>query len=716
MGFLLLTTSLFGSISAPAATAAVSSALHDPDEDVIIVTASPLDRPSDQLIAPVSILEGEELQRQLRGTLGETLRREPGVTSTSFGPGASRPIIRGLGGDRVRTLTNGIGSIDAAAASPDHATPIEPALAERIEIVRGTGLLRYGSSAAGGVVNVLDGRIASETPEDGLEAAVRVAGTTVDNGIETSASLQGKLFELGGLDVVYSGQVAYRDAEDIDIPGFAESDILRALEEEEEHEHDEEHEDEEERGTLENSFQETLSFANGLSFIGERGFFGFSVQRNETQYGVPGGHGHGHGHEEEEGEEHEGEEHEEEEGGVFIELDQTRVDVNGRLEMDGPFQRFDIFAGYADYEHIEFEGPGEPGTVFSNEGFEIRAEAAQQQRGNWRGATGVQYRGREFSAIGEEAFVPPTETDQFGVYTFQELSFGEGVIEASARYEHTEQLNTVTGVDLDFDGISAAIGGSYPLAEGVTATLNLFRTERAPTTEELFSDGPHLATSSFDIGDASLDKETALGIEAGIRFANDRASLSINGFYTDYEDFIFQQADGTTGADILLARGEDDEEELEEFGELMVLNFVAEDARFAGVEVVGRADLFEANGFDVSTDVVVDYVDAESDSDNLPRIPPLGVIWGIDAVTGPLALRAEAEYASEQDDTAEFELPTDSFTVANFYADYQITDRVTLSGALLNAFDEEARIHASFLKDVAPQPGRNFRIALRLTY
>jgi iron complex outermembrane receptor protein len=354
--------------------------------------------------------------------------------------------------------------------------------------------------------------------------------------------------------------------------------------------------------------------------------------------------------------------------------------------------------------------------VFTNEGYEVRTELVQQPREGWRGATGIQLRSREFSAIGDEAFVPPTDQEQIGVYTFQEFTVGRGIIEGSARYEHTEVKNEVSGEDRTFAGISGAVGGSYPLAEGLSASFNLFRTERAPTTEELFSDGPHLATQSFDLGNSDLGIETATGLELGLRFDAERFSVSLNGFHTDYEDFIYQQADGRTGEDILIARGETDEEELEEFEELLLLTFVAEDATFTGFEVAAEADLFEAGGFAFTGDLVADYVDAETDSGNLPRIPPFGVVAGLEAERGPISLRAEADYAAEQDKTAEFELPTDSFTLFNLYADYQLTDRVALSGAVLNASDEEARIHASFLKNQAPLPGRNFRIALRVTY
>ncbi|MEM0929307.1 MAG: TonB-dependent receptor [Pseudomonadota bacterium] len=715
MSFRLLLLGSAAAIAPTNALAAAAAATHATDPDTIVVSASPLERPAEAALSSVSVLEGEKLRRQAQATLGETLRREPGISSTFFGAGASRPIIRGLDGERIRTLTNGIGSIDAAAASPDHPTPIEPVLAERIEVIRGSGLLRYGSAANGGVVNVIDGRIPSAVPENGVNAAARAGVSTVDNAYELAGGANVMLGEFGGVSVVASGAGAYRDADDYDIPADPESNVLRRAE-------GEELAPDVDSVTLENSFVETESYSGGLSFIGDKGFFGFSVQQFETEYGLPGGHGHGHDEEEED---HGDEDHEEEEeeGGVFIDQEQTRVDVNASLNIGGSFlDRIDLFAGYADYEHTEFEGPGEPGTVFANEGYEVRLEAQQAQRGNWRGASGFQYRRSEFSAIGEEAFVDPVDTDQYGFFTFQELTFGDALVEGAIRYERTELTDTVDNIDRDFDGFSASLGGSYQINDFVSVSTTVSRTERAPTATELFADGPHLATDQFEIGDTEIDTETALGVEGGIRFRNDWGYLAVTGFYTDYDDFIYLRDLGLTGADILLSRGEDDEEELEEFGELAAAQFTAADATFAGFEIEAQAALGQFFGVDLSSDLVVDYVDAQlseadsSGSDELPRIPPLGVIFGLEGTYQDFSLRTEVEYAAEADETASFELPTDSYTLLNLYADWEMAENVFVSVAALNLANDEARLHTSFLKDEVPLPGRNFRFTITYRY
>ena len=437
--------------------------------DEIIVTGSPLTTTVDEAITGVSVLTGEELSRRLAGTIGETLKNEPGVSSTFFGAGASRPIIRGQGGDRVRVLLNGIGSIDASSASPDHAVAAEPAQAERIEVLRGASLLRYGSSGSGGIINVIDGRIPTELPEDGIDGAVRIGASSVDNGREAAGSV-----DFGAGNLVFHVDGTFRETDDYEIPGFAESAEFRALEEAEEGGEEEGEEEEEAFGSLDNSQTKSTSITGGVSYVGERGFFGVAVHKFDSDYGIPGGHEEG---EEEEEEEEEGEEEEGEEQ-VTIDLDQTRVDVNGALEIDGFIEKVQFFGGYADYEHTEFEAPGEVGTVFTNEGYEARLEAIQRENNGWSAAYGIQLRNRDFSAIGEEAFVPPTETDQIGIYTFQEIELGQFHLEGAARYENTQQENSVTNQDVDFDLISLSAGGDVHLTEAIRFGGTVFRTER----------------------------------------------------------------------------------------------------------------------------------------------------------------------------------------------------------------------------------------------
>ena len=481
--------------------------------DQIIVTASPIDKDVDDLLIGASVVGQDEIRTRMSNTIGELLKNEPGVSSTFFGPGASRPLIRGQGGDRIRVLDNGIGSIDASSTSVDHAVAVEPAQATSVEVIRGSGLLRYGSSGAGGVVNVIDGRIPSEVPDEPVSGDVRVGGSTVDDGRSVAGAVDIAAGRIGETDIVLHFDGALRESHDYEIPGYAESAALRAMEEEEHEEdhdqhEDEDHDNEEEHhhaeeeafGILENSAVETGAVSAGISFLNDRFSFGMAVKQTDSTYGIPAGHDHAHGeedhehdeeeHEDEEDHDHEeshdehGGEHEhgEEEGGVTIDLKQTRFDFRGDLLIDtGFFERLSGSLGIADYEHVEIEPSGEPGTVFSNEGYEGRLELMQRERNGWRGASGIQYRYRDYAAIGEEAFVPPTETRQTGVFTFQDVERGAWHYEAAARVEQTEH-EASDGPALDFTGFSVSLGAGHDLSEAMSLGGTVFRTERAPTT------------------------------------------------------------------------------------------------------------------------------------------------------------------------------------------------------------------------------------------
>ncbi len=663
------------------------------EADEIIVISNPFERPAQTTIQGVTILDREALARRLENSIGETLRREPGVTSTFFGQGASRPVIRGLGGDRISVLDAGIGTIDASVTSVDHFVTVDPATAQRVEIIRGPQTLLYGSSAAGGVVNVFNGRIPSVRPDGGVDGTLRVGGSTVDNGVETAGSFDVELGEFGGAAVVFHGDGFYRDAEDYDIPGFAESARLRAIEEAAAGPDDDDDE-EEAFGTLENSFYETVGGSAGLSFIFDNGFFGVSATAIDTTYGLPGGHEH---------EEEDGDEEEEEEGGAFIDLEQRKIDFSGEIDADLLiWRKAKLRVGYADYEHAEFEGPGEIGSVFTNEGWEGRLELLTKPRGLFGGelnvSNGFQFRISDFSALGEEAFVPPVDSTQYGNFVVAELSVGKWLYELGGRYERTNREVVETGVERDFDSFSVSGGVGFEASERLFLGVTAFRTERAPATEELFSNGPHIATNQFEIGDPTLDEEVAVGVEATVRFATERFSFAVNGFYTTYDDFIFEIPTG------------------EEEGGLPVFQFLAEDADFRGFEAEVGAALFNVGDIGVHLDGQVDFVRADTDdAGDLPRIPPLRGLVGIEARSPYVDLRAEFEGAAAQEDTADFEIPTDGYQTVNLALAFRpmgVDSPFTVNLAANNVNDEEIRFHTSFLKDVAPLPGRNFRISV----
>lgn len=647
--------------------------------DELVVRAHPLS--AETLAQPIAILNGNELQRSLAPSIAETLRDLPGVHSASFGQAVGRPVIRGLGGARVKTMEDRIDSMDVSVSSPDHLTTIEPFAAESIEVLKGPATLLYGTGAIGGVVDVHTGRIPHRLPDDlSGKGELRAA----DNGnLRTGAAR----LEAGAGNFAFHVDGFYREADEYDIPGFAESAALRELEELEEE--GEEHEEEEEVfGTLENSQLEVRGGAAGLSYIGERGFVGFSVSTYDAEYGLPGGHHH---HEEEEGEE----EHGEEEGGAVLDLDQTRFDVEAGLESPfAGFSNLNFRLGYNDYEHVEFEGNGEAGTTFANEALEGRLELVHEVGSDYEGATGVQFSTREFSAIGEEAFVQPVDTQTFGAFYVGRRQSDGTALEFGLRYEHVEHDPTV-GPSRSFDLGAASLGLTQSLTDNWSISGQFDYSNRAPVAEELFSDGPHLATNSFEIGDPNLDEERAINVSATVKY-DDQESLyfMLSAYYTDFGDFIYESP---TGA---------------ELDELRVLQWQQADAVVRGLEAdIGWRALSWTEGA-LELNAGFDLVRARINSGanrNLPRIPPQR--WRVGTVLTWQDLLAEVTWSrvDAQRDTAVGELPTEAYNDLRVHLSYGINlgdNRLELFLTGRNLTDDEQRYHTSFIKDLAPQPGR----------
>ncbi len=655
--------------------------------EVVIVTGVGAQRASGELIASTTALDSDEIIEQLDGGLGDTLAALPGVSSTAFGPGASRPIIRGLGAERVQVLTNGIGVIDASAASPDHAATGDPLGAQRIEILRGPATLAYGGGASGGVVNVIDGLIAEEPGETGLD--VYGGYTSVDEGM----TLAGRgVVGVGPMTLVLSA--SSKDAGDIDIPGFAESARLRALEEAEEDGEELEEEHEEAFGVLENSFVESQNLSAGLSFSGDNGFVGVAVRRLNNDYGIVGHH-----HEEHEEGEEEEEEGEHEEEAPFIEMEQTRYDIAGGVNFDGRFfDEFRTAVSGVEYEHTEFEGPGEPGTVFTNDGVEGRAELLHEHENGVKGSWGVQASRRDFVAIGDEAFIAPTLTEQAGVFVFEQVEVGGVGLEGGLRFDKVELDNATFGMR-DFETLNASAGVHGHVTEALFLGASVSRTERAPTDVELFADGPHLATSQYERGDAGLDTETGINLELTARWEAGPFEAGLNIYRVDFDDFIYLSP---TGA-------EDDG--------LPVFQAVQADAAFTGGELTALYDVGIVGGVGWTLDGSLDVVRAELDGGgNLPRIPPVSAGLGLEGEVGRFRGRVDLHWSAEQDDVAAFELPTDDYVTLDARLNFAVTDRVDLIVSGSNLTDEEVRLHASPLKELAPLPGRNVRVGVRAKF
>ncbi len=675
--------------------------IHHHGGEEIVVTGH-LVRELD-LLAGKSVMTGTELQREMRPQLGDTLAKQAGVSATSFSPGASRPVLRGFQGERIRVLTDGIGSIDVSNTSADHAVTIDPLTAERIEVLRGPAVLLFGGQAIGGAVNVIDRRIPRAVPEEGYHVDVTgaLASAADERSIGAAADVAvGK----GGLVLHVDG--SFRKSGDLRAGGYVLSPELRAEQLEiAEEELDEGHQEEAAealelanlRGEIPNSATEQKSVGLGAALIRDRFNIGASVSVFDSDYGVPMRPGAGHHHEGGEGEE-------EGHGAapVSISLRQVRGDLRGEYKFDDGFlEGIRLRVGAADYEHTEFEGD-EVGTVFNSKGIEGRLELVQRDRNAWRGASGAQYFHRDFEAVGAEAFLPPNTTSQLGLFTLQEFELGAFGVEAAARVERSHAESKSVGIERSFTALSGALGASYAIAQHVEAGINLSRTERAPSAEELFSNGPHIATQAFEVGNPNLRKESSVGAEAYFRIDRRSLELNLTGFANWFNDFIFEAA---TGA---------------EQDELPVFQYFQRDATYYGFEAEVSAPLFQAGGFRFVGDVVADYVRATvKGAGPVPRIPPLRLLGGIEAQSDKIDGRVEVEWVADQDRIADFETPTDGHTLVNASLAWRPWGKARESALVLSAsniFDVDARRHASFTKGFVPMAGRDIRLSARFSF
>ncbi|PAX06717.1 TonB-dependent receptor [Sphingomonas lenta] len=693
---------------AQAASAQQISTLVEPQDqtgETVVVTA-PVQRTEDELLQGVTVLTGAELDRQIRGTIGETLARQPGVSATSFGPNASRPILRGFQGERIRVLTDGIGSFDASNTSVDHPVVIDPLLAERIEVLRGPSALLFGSSAVGGVVNVLDRRIPRTAPEGGARADVLASyGSAAE---ERSASgsadvalgrfvLNANGSYLKSDDLRTGGYILSRDARrqaltQVGLPqdveegeepvGFAANANLR--------------------GEIPNTAAETWTAGVGGSLVTDTGHLGIAYQRYDSFVGVPARLATEVGQEQE---------------APRLDIRQDRFDLRAEVETGGGLlDRIRLRAGHADYRHFEIEPSGEIGTTFLSKGTEGRVELVQAQRGGWQGATGAQYFNRRIDVEGEEAFLPRSETEQFGLFTLQSVQAGPVRIEGGLRYERTEQSSRPGPDQLQyfrgerrFDAFSGSLGAAYAFSDRVNIGVNLSRTERAPSAEELFSNGNHKGTQAYELGDPGFGLEKSWGLEGTFHAHGGRFSLDASAFYNDFDDFIYESRVSQEVCEAAALGGE---------VELACFQYRQRDARFYGFEIDASVLLAETGGYRFNADLIADYVRATIENEGpAPRIPPLRLLGGLEMQGDRLSARVEAEHVFEQDRVTEFETPTDDFTLVNAslsFRPFGPENRTSVVLSANNIFDVEARRHASFLKDFAPLAGRDLRATLRI--
>jgi iron complex outermembrane receptor protein len=611
-------TTLSGADAADPVPGDAAAEHHDHDSGDIVVTGT-RKRVAD-VLGGISILDTGDLTREMRTSIGETLARQPGVSATSFGPVASAPVLRGLSGDRVRTLTDGIGTLDLSSSGPDHKVAINPLTAERIEVMRGPSALLFGSSAIGGVVNVLDTRIPRRAPENavGVDAMASYGSAANERSINLSVNAP-----------IGAGFIAHADG------NYARTDDLRTgghilsrnLREEALASGDPEIEALADfKGKLPNTASRSREGALGLAYVDGPLNAGVSISRNESKYQVPIRYSLDPDVEAE---------------APTIDQRQTRYDARAEIPVGGFISRVHARAGYAKYRHDELEDTGEIGSSFFSKGGEARLELLQSERGGWGGTSGVQYLNRTAKIRGAEKFLPDSEQRQTGLFTLQTWVNGPFRVEAGGRLEFSrlsaeadDQLATPDRTR-KFATFSGSLGGQYEVAPGWRAGLSLSHSARAPSIDELFANGPHGASQSFEVGNPDLDAEKSLGVEATLHHTVGPVHLTANAYLSRFSNFIFQTPTNNV---------EDD---------LPVFETRQGKARFYGFELAADAKFGTMGGVAWGAELQADAVRGTVKGFGpVPLLPPVRVLGALTGSRGQVDGRLEVEHAVAHERTA----------------------------------------------------------------
>ena len=634
----------------------------------IVITGNPLGR--DSTTVPVSTLGRADLLERGQSTLGETLNGLPGVSSTYFGPNASRPTIRGLDGDRIRVLNNSASSLDASALSYDHAVPLDVLSTDRIEVLRGPGALLYGGSAVGGVVNVIDNRIPRAPVSGVLGKAQLQAGTGKDE-----RSVAG-LVEVGNERYALHLDGFDRRTGDVRVP------LSLACEKPDSPAH---------ARRICNSASQSRGGAFGASTFWDHGYLGASVNTYQSDYGTVA------------------------EDEVTIGMKTTRYALEGQVrQLPGWFESVKARLSHTDYQHTEFEG-AQAGTVFANKGQDLRIEARHRPLAGWQGVVGLQIESSRFSAVGDEAFAPFSRTRSQALFVHEELPTAWGQVTAGARWESV-RVESLGNPELDrfdegigakkFTPFSIAAGAVLKLSPAWSLTGNAALTQRAPKDYELFANGPHLATHAWEIGNKDLGLEKSKSFDAGLQWKSGPHSLNVTAFASHFTNFIGLM--NTTDV-------EDD---------LPVQRYQAVKAQFRGLEASGRQRLWQGTST-LDLDWRADTVRASNRStgEPLPRISPMRVGATLVYGQGPWSAKLGADWHAAQNRVPEGSVATGAYTLVNASVSYrQKLDATVLNwfARLDNLSDQLAYSASSILTSTAfgksPLPGRSFKLGVQASF
>ena len=656
--------------------------------DTIQVTAHPLVQTAVDYSAADNVIKSDQLV-QGGTTIGEALSDQVGVYSNQFGPGASRPVIRGQDAARVKVLANASETMDVSTLSPDHAVTVDPTLAKQIEIVRGPSTLLYGAGNVGGLVNITDNKIPTQMPENGYEGKL---GVRYNTGNDEKLATAGVTVGLGD-QVALRVEGLKRDANNYIAPDYV-------------------HEGEKER-RVDNTFAESQNVTLGLSWIYDRGFTGISYTNRQDQYGLPGhnheyesceahlaGQPHLHcGEHDHDHEEDTHEAHDHSHAGPWVDLKSERYDF--RSELADPFagfQKLRVQASYTDYQHDEIE-EGQAATTFKSEGYDTRLELLHNPIGAWEGVIGTQFGRQKLDITGEEAlFAGPSTTDKWSLFALEHRQWNDVHFELAARLD--QQSIDIDSPQKDYDDHAFSYSGAanWAFAPNYKLSLVASHQERLPMAQELYSQGKHLATNTYELGNENLAVEKSNNLELGFHYDTDRLNYHVHVFHNWFDDYIYAQT-------------------LDRYEDFRLIQYTQDKARFYGAEGEISYQLSPIYTATLFGDYVRGKIDVEGDA---PRVPGGRVGTRFDADFGD-GFSGTAEYyrAFKQDKIAVYETETDGYNMVNLGLAYaaRLSDKTDyrVYAKANNLLDETVYNHASFLSTL-PQMGRNFTVGLEFGF
>lgn len=668
-------------------TAAIAPAAYAIEQDTVeldeVVVTAPLQDKASESAVPVTVLSDDELRMKVGHSIGDTLKNELGISSQSFGPGVGTPVIRGQAGPRVRVLNNGIGSNDASAISPDHATSVEPLLAERIEVLRGPATLLYGSGAMGGVVNVIDNRIPGKLPDKLLGGALEQRFDSTSDETSTTMKLEG-----GQGNIAYHLDGFYRNRNNLDIGGRGIDTAAVAITDPSLTVVDNP------KGFLNNTGAEAISGSAGLSWVGEPGFAGASINHLENNYGIaPDGTG---------------------EETVVMELRQDKYDFKSELKDPFRFAKsLRARLGYTDYQHTEVAN-GEPGAFFTNKSYEGRIELVHQDLGPFQGVVGFQAQSSDFNAIEKltgNSIVPHSDINSYGVFGVESFDIGKVKYQLGLRVEQTD-IAPDGFANLSYTPVSASTSALWKLDDRNSLNLAVTRSSRAPNVQELLSNGFHDATRSFEVGDINLKEETSYNLDLGYRFKSKWLRAEFDLFHNWAVDYIAQQRTGQF---------------VDQDGNPCVIDCVPlvtaiqKNATFKGYEAKLIFPMMENHYGFLDLTLFSDYTRGQfQDGSDVPRMPPLRYGIQLDYGKDDLTSYLRFTRAESQTYAGDFETPTDSYFLLNTGAQYKINAykdaELMVFAKGNNLLDENIRNSTSYLRNFAPEAGRGAEIGFRVSY